>query len=58
MYKFEFARAMSHVQLSRIDCWELAHRQTYSDEDVYGECRDIGQLVGEVVGMAQFIQFE
>ncbi len=31
---------MSHAQMNRIDCRELAHRQAYSRSDVYGECRD------------------
>ncbi len=38
--------------MSRIGCWELAHRQTYSSEDVYGERRDNEQRKLRVVGMA------
>ena len=53
--------AMSHAQLNRIDCWELAHRQAYSRSDVYGECRDSEQAClracrhgeSESVGMAK-----
>ena len=31
---------MSHEQMSRIGWRKLAHRQTYSSSDAYGECRD------------------
>ena len=30
---------MSHAQICRIGCLELAHKQTYSNKDAYGECR-------------------
>ena len=32
--------AMSHAQMNRIGWRELAHRQTYSSSDAYGERRD------------------
>ncbi len=38
--------------MSRIGCWELAHEQTHSSEDVYGERRDNKQRKLRVVGMA------
>ena len=38
--------------MSRIGCWELAHEQTHSSEDVYGERRDNEQCKLRVVGMA------
>ena len=38
---------VSHAQMSRIGYWELAHGQTYSSEDVYGERRDNEQLCCE-----------
>ena len=45
--------AMSHAQMDRIDCRELAHGQAYSCSDVYGECRDNEQAPAcESVGMA------
>ena len=45
--------AMSHAQMDRIDCRELAHGQAYSCSDVYGECRDNEQASAcESVGMA------
>ena len=31
---------MSHAQMNRIGWRELAHRQTYSSSDAYGERRD------------------
>ena len=47
---------MSHAQMNRIDCRELAHRQAYSRSDVYGECRDNEQACLRVVGMADVIE--
>ena len=38
---------VSHAQMSRIGYWELAHGQTYSSEDVYGERRINEQLCCE-----------
>ncbi len=35
-----YALVMSHAQMKRITCRELAHRQAYSDSDAYGESRD------------------
>jgi len=44
---------LSHAHLSRIVWRELAHRQTHSSEDAYGECRDSSQACAcEPVGMA------
>ena len=43
--------------MSRIGCWELAHGQTYSSEDVYGERRDNEQRKLRVVGMAHTLLF-
>ena len=41
--------------MSRIGCWELAHEQTHSSEDVYGERRDNEQRKLRVVGMAYML---
>ena len=43
---------MSHAQLDRIDCRELAYEQAYSSSAVYGERRDNEQASAcEYVGM-------
>jgi len=45
---------MSHAQMDRIGCRELAHGQAYLCSDVYGERRDNEQaLACESGGMAQ-----
>lgn len=38
--------------MKRIDCWELAHEQAYSDSDAYGESRDNEQACLASYGMA------
>ena len=47
-----YALAVSHAQMKRIDCWELAHGQAYSDSDAYGENRDNEQACLASYGMA------
>jgi len=47
------ARALSHAQMNRIDCQELAHRQTYSSSSAYGERRASPQACLRAGGMAQ-----
>ena len=45
--------AMGHAQMNRIGWRELAHRQTYSSSDAYGERRNNEQVPAcESVGMA------
>ncbi len=44
--------AMSHAQMSRIDCRVLAHGQAHSCEDAYDECRDNEQAKPMSVAMA------
>ena len=53
VYLKVYALAMSHAQMKRIDCRELAHRQAYLDSDACGESRNNEQGFLASDGMAK-----